>query len=91
MYIVQYQTIKGSDYLEKNTMSFNDYEIMKNGALSAGWVEDVIEKHKLLRGKSCSDEDRVIRDFGVKYVYDLILFLICFLYVFLILLFHKSL
>lgn len=57
--------------MEKNTVSFNDYKIMKNGALSAGWVEDVIEKHKLLRGKTCSDEDVIIRDFGVKYVYDL--------------------
>ena len=47
MYIVQYQTIKGSDCVEKDSISSRDYEIMKNGALSAGWVENVIEKHKL--------------------------------------------
>ena len=57
--------------MEKDTISSRDYEIMKNGALSAGWVEDVIEKHKLLRGKSCSDDDKTISDYGVKFVYDL--------------------
>ena len=36
MYIVQYQTIKGSDCVEKDTISSRDYEIMKNVALSVG-------------------------------------------------------
>lgn len=57
--------------MKKNTICFRDYDMLKSNALKSGSVEEVIKIHESLKGKTCSDEDRIVRDFGVKLVYDL--------------------